>query len=56
MNIRCYGQCINTKGSYSCTCGPGYTGDAKMLDGCQPLANGSKFPVTVFTLGNFVFL
>ncbi|KAJ0683606.1 putative protein kinase RLK-Pelle-WAK family [Helianthus annuus] len=50
INIRCYGQCINTEGSYSCTCGPGYTGDAKMLDGCKPLANGSKFPVTIFTL------
>ncbi|KAI7733106.1 hypothetical protein M8C21_010384, partial [Ambrosia artemisiifolia] len=47
---RCYGHCINTAGSYNCTCRPGYTGDAKTPDGCRPISSGSKFPVMVFTL------
>ncbi|XP_076942294.1 wall-associated receptor kinase 2-like [Bidens hawaiensis] len=49
-NIRCYGQCINTEASYICTCWEGHIGDATKQDGCQPLANGSKFPITAFTL------
>ncbi|PWA78326.1 EGF-like calcium-binding domain-containing protein [Artemisia annua] len=49
-NISCYGHCINTAGSYSCTCWPGYTGNAEKADGCQPVAKGSKFPVMIFTL------
>ncbi|XP_076890955.1 wall-associated receptor kinase 2-like [Bidens hawaiensis] len=49
-NINCYGECVNTAGSSSCTCKPGYTGDAKTPYGCRPIANGSKFPMTVFTL------
>ncbi|GKA79176.1 kinase RLK-Pelle-WAK family protein [Tanacetum coccineum] len=44
-NIRCYGNCINTEGSYNCTCWPGYTGNAKILDGCQPIAKDSQLPV-----------
>ncbi|XP_076959581.1 wall-associated receptor kinase 2-like [Bidens hawaiensis] len=48
-SIRCYGQCINTEGSYNCTCEKGYIGDATKKDGCR-LANGSKFPITAFTL------
>ncbi|PWA73850.1 EGF-like calcium-binding domain-containing protein [Artemisia annua] len=52
-NISCYGQCINTAGSYNCTCWPRYTGNAKTPDGCQPIAKGSKFPVMIFTLGTF---
>ncbi|PWA59241.1 EGF-like calcium-binding domain-containing protein [Artemisia annua] len=49
-SISCYGNCINTEGSYNCTCWPGYTGNAKTLDGCQPVAKGSQFPVMIFTL------
>ena len=50
-NISCYGHCNNTAGSYNCTCWPGYIGNAKTPDGCQPVAKGSKFPVLIFTLG-----
>ncbi|PWA79320.1 EGF-like calcium-binding [Artemisia annua] len=50
-NNSCYGHCINTAGSYNCTCRPGYTGNAKTPDGCQPIAKGSKFPVLTFTSG-----
>ncbi|PWA95546.1 EGF-like calcium-binding domain-containing protein [Artemisia annua] len=53
-SISCYGNCINTEGSYNCTCWPGYTGNAKTVDGCQPVAKGvakgSQFPVMIFTL------
>ncbi|GJY92583.1 wall-associated receptor kinase 2-like protein [Tanacetum coccineum] len=34
----CYGDCINTQGSYNCTCFRGTTGDAKTQNGCQPVA------------------
>ncbi|PWA45431.1 EGF-like domain-containing protein [Artemisia annua] len=50
-NISCYGNCINTEGSYNCTCWPGYTGNAKTQDGCQPVAKDSQFPVMMFSLG-----
>nr|GFD48620.1 wall-associated receptor kinase 2-like [Tanacetum cinerariifolium] len=46
----CYGNCMNTEGSYDCTCKPGYSGNAKTQDGCRPDAKGSKFPVMIFTL------
>ncbi|PWA95547.1 EGF-like domain-containing protein [Artemisia annua] len=54
-NIHCYGNCVNTEGSYNCSCWPGYTGNAKTQDGCQPVAKGSQFPVMIFTLGNLSF-
>lgn len=29
--------CTNTEGSYVCSCGPEYTGDARSAEGCQDL-------------------
>ncbi|MFS7984618.1 hypothetical protein Hanom_Chr11g00988581 [Helianthus anomalus] len=55
-NLRCFGRCINTTGSYNCTCWPGYIGDAKTPDACRPISNGSKFPVMVFTLAAWFFI
>ncbi|KAI3750478.1 hypothetical protein L2E82_21116 [Cichorium intybus] len=51
MNIRCYGNCVNTPGSYNCTCLPGYSVDGKVKDDCRPDAKGSKFPAVVFSVG-----
>ncbi|KVF20686.1 EGF-like calcium-binding, partial [Cynara cardunculus var. scolymus] len=31
----CHGTCINTLGNYTCECGRGYSGDAKIRDGCR---------------------
>ncbi|KAI3805751.1 hypothetical protein L1987_21636 [Smallanthus sonchifolius] len=31
----CYGKCVNTIGNYTCKCKEGYSGDAKVKDGCQ---------------------
>lgn len=36
----------------NCTCWPGYTGNAKTQNGCQPVAKDSEFPFMMFTLGN----
>ncbi|KAJ9545296.1 hypothetical protein OSB04_025003 [Centaurea solstitialis] len=47
---RCYGNCINTQGSYICSCSPGYTGDATTVDGCRYVAKESKSRTLVFTL------
>ncbi|PWA73075.1 EGF-like domain-containing protein [Artemisia annua] len=47
--FHCDGNCINTPGSYSCTCRPGYTGNATTPNGCQR-DKGSNFPVMIFTL------
>ncbi|PWA68365.1 EGF-like domain, Wall-associated receptor kinase, galacturonan-binding domain protein [Artemisia annua] len=53
-NFHCDGNCINTPGSYSCTCRPGYTGNATTPNGCQR-DKGSNFPVMIFTLGNSLY-
>lgn len=43
--------CINTPGSFNCTCRHGYTGDGrKDTRGC--IAQSSEFPVIKLSLGN----
>ncbi|KAI3493193.1 hypothetical protein L1887_42154 [Cichorium endivia] len=50
-NFPCYGVCTNTRGSYNCTCSPGYDGaDGKTANGCRPVAKESKFPNVVIPL------
>jgi len=36
----CYGDCVNTPGSFTCKCPEGSSGNATILDGCRP---DSKF-------------
>ncbi|KAH7842593.1 hypothetical protein Vadar_007071 [Vaccinium darrowii] len=52
------GKCINTPGSYNCSCNPHYDGDGKSSpDGQGCTAKASQFPVIKFSLGlSFGFL
>ncbi|KAK9062595.1 hypothetical protein SSX86_019783 [Deinandra increscens subsp. villosa] len=59
----CYGTCINTIGSYNCTCPLGFFGHANITDGCQPVVvavaaagdkddRDSKFPWAILMIGD----
>ena len=51
----CEEICINTLGSYKCSCPHGYYGDGKKnSQGC--IAKTSEFPVIKFGLGTIFFL
>ncbi|KAM0030107.1 putative protein kinase RLK-Pelle-WAK family [Helianthus debilis subsp. tardiflorus] len=45
----CYGDCINTQGSYNCSCPLGSFGDAKIVNGCNWYKD-SKFSSNIFTI------
>lgn len=47
-----HGICTNTPGSYSCSCGDGYSGDGRK-DGRGCIAVNSQFPVIKFSIGNY---
>ncbi|WOH02248.1 hypothetical protein DCAR_0521637 [Daucus carota subsp. sativus] len=50
----CEKICINTRGSYNCSCPPGYHGNGKKnSQGC--IAENSKFPVIKFSLVSFLY-
>lgn len=49
----CYGICINTIGAYNCTCKPGSSGNAYILNGCkEDAAKISKSSSTIIIIGN----
>ncbi|KAA8517765.1 hypothetical protein F0562_015230 [Nyssa sinensis] len=55
-NNPCNGTCINTPGSFNCSCAHGYFGDGRK-DGRGCIAESSQFPVIKFSLGlSFGFL
>ncbi|KVH92209.1 EGF-like calcium-binding [Cynara cardunculus var. scolymus] len=44
----CYETCANTPGNYTCKCKRGYSGDAKIHDGCRH----KPFPLLLLSSGN----